>query len=256
VDGYVVQDSRQQPVNPVQDNEVVRSPLNRSVAIPANQRLPQYFSVHFRAVQPKRVLLEGGEAIELEVAQRGASQDIVAKAYDRSVLADAKLVNGVGGNATNYIFRVHRPVRREGTVRFPVSLQVDPAVDHFTKRPVETWVEVTPLAGGTAAPETYVFYDRNLEPDTPVPVLMWTAQNWPQQADHARVKCWYKYDVTDPVQTIPWRQVVNRPESFEKAQRVPGVPGVQVSVESSNEADGNYRIDIDRADSREPSVRR
>jgi hypothetical protein len=244
IDGYIVKDSQQQPVNPVRNREVVPSKLNFPVPILADRRLPQEFSVHFRMVQPKRVLLEGGEAIELQVVQRGASQEIVARPYDRSVAADSRLVNGVGGSQTNHIVRVHRPVRRDGSVRFPVSLQVDPAANHFTKRPVETWVEVTPLAGGTTAGETYVFYDRNLEPETPVPVLMWTAQNWPQQADEARVKCWYKYDATDPVQTIAWRDVVNAPSSYRAAQSVPGVPGVQISVEASVESDGNYRIYI------------
>jgi hypothetical protein len=119
---------------------------------------------------------------------------------------------------------------------------VDPSVSHFTRRPVETWVEVTPLAGSTAAGESYVFYDRNLEPGTPVPVLMWTAQNWPPQADRARVRFWCKYDLTDPVQTISWRDVVSSPTSFRGFQPVRGVPGVQLSIESSVESDGNYRI--------------
>jgi Mg-chelatase subunit ChlD len=242
VDGYIVRDSGQQPVNPMRGGEVLPSKLNFAVAIPADRHLPQEFSVHFRMVQPKRVLVEGGEAIELQVTQQGATQDIAARPYDRSVADQANLVNGLGGSPTNHIVRVHRPVRRDGSVRFPVSLQVDPSVSHFTRRPVETWVEVAPLAGSTSAGETYVFYDRNLEPETPVPVLMWTAQNWPEQASRARVKYWCKYETTDPVQTISWRDVLNSPTTYRGFQPVRGVPGVQLSVESSAESNGSYRI--------------
>jgi hypothetical protein len=244
VDGYIVRDSQQQPVNLVRNREVVPARLNSAVVVPQDRRLPQEFTVHFRAVQPKRVLLEGGEAIELRVSQNGPSQDIVAEPYNRLVADWANLVRGVGGSQTNHIVRVHRPVRRDGSVRFPVSLQVDPSVSHFTQRPVETWIEVTPLTGSTAAGEPYVFYDRNLEPDTPVPVLMWNAQNWPAQADRARVKYWCKYDATDPVQTISWRDVRNSPADYGAFQAVRGMPGVELSIESNVESDGSYKIYI------------
>ena len=61
---------------------------------------------------------------------------------------------------------------------------------HFTERPVETWVEITPLARNA---QSYVFYDENFEPNTPVPVLNWTALNWPPEATEARIRFWCKF---------------------------------------------------------------
>ena len=51
----------------------------------------------------------------------------------------------------------------------------------------ECWIEVAPLSDtGKPVGDSYVFYDVNYEPDTPVPVLFWTARNWPSPAPTVR----------------------------------------------------------------------
>jgi hypothetical protein len=217
--------------------------LNSPVVVTAAKRLPQAFSVDFRALT-KQVELEGGEAIELVATENGSVLDIVARPFNRSVAAQSNLISGAGGKPSNYIVRAHRP-RREGTsVRFPVSLQLDPRVTHFTARPAETWVEITPLANSTPVGEPFVFYDRNLEPDTPVPVAAWTASDWPPAADRARIRYWCKDRPTDPVQEISLGDVRNSPARYREFQPVPGVAGVELSIDQMDDSTGNFQINV------------
>jgi hypothetical protein len=239
VDGYVVSDADGLPVNGTNQDVAEQVKLGTPVAISNNHALPEKFQVAFRDVK-KDVLLEGGEALQLYVQQNGAFHDIVAREYKRLTQASAYLRQGAGGQETRYLLRVHQPVRSEGSlVEFPISLQRDTHESHFTQRPAEIWLEITPLddseSGQLNQHEPYVFYDTNFAPDQPVPVVACPAvdwRNWPR----ARVKFWCKYRATDPVLAVGLRDA-----SYRTPQNVPSVNGVQLRVDTS-ESRGIYRV--------------
>ncbi|HJQ81073.1 MAG TPA: hypothetical protein VJ828_14020 [Lacipirellulaceae bacterium] len=241
VDGYTVNalpldTTNQSPPQPVK--------LGTPVEI-SNIPLPNDFQVQFRDVR-KPVRLEGGEAIELHVEKKGAAPDIVAHNYNgRSPLPEVTfLTNGAGGQS-EYILRAHLPVRRQGSenvVEFPISLQRDTNASHFTFRPAEVWLEITPLsvdgAGQTKPQQPYVFYDTNFEPYEPVPVVVCPTmdwRNWPK----AQIKFWCKYRRTEAVLRIGLRDA-----TYRTPQTVPDVNGVQIRVETSppSTSSGVYRV--------------
>lgn len=252
LDGYMVFDAQQQPIVPQP------SPLNEPVEI-LGKRFPQTFSVVFRSIT-KQVSLEGGEAIKLYVHE-GDPPDIEAKPYippyGRS-LANSGINLLAGDKATDLVLRVHRPIfdREHSSVRFPISLQRDPngpGKPHFTPRPAETWVEITPLQGTAETGAPYVFYDTNFEPHEPVPVLEWVASQWPEEADRARVRFWCKYEPRTPItQFIALRDVVNSPAGFGDYQPVTGIRGVGLKIKINDSEDGDYRIVVE--EKHEPST--
>jgi hypothetical protein len=151
------------------------------------------------------------------------------------------LTSGAGGES-QYILRAHRPVRRQGSenvVAFPISLQRDTRVSHFTPRPAETWLEITPLSedgtGQTTPQQPYVFYDTNFEPDEPVPVIVCPAIGW-RDWPKAKLRFWCKFRLTEPVLRIGLRDA-----TYRTLKNVPEVNGVQVRVETS-EFGGVYRV--------------
>jgi hypothetical protein len=246
VAGYIVKDDQGAPLNPVNQGVPEPAKLGTPLAIPNGQALPKYFDVFFRAVPAKRVRIEGGEALDLYVEQNGATNDIIAKDYERRTIQAAVLTQGAGGTESNYVLRVHQPTRPEGAAEFPVSLQLDPRVSHFTPRPAETWLEVTPISrgsGGTSDQgssdqnESYVFYDTNFVPREPVPVLSWQAIDWQDDWTSARIQFWCKLNPTQPVHTIRLQDL-----TYREFQNVPEVDGVQLKVEASPEAGGIYRV--------------
>jgi hypothetical protein len=200
---------------------------------------PRDFQVQFRDVK-KPVRIEGGEAIALYVEKNASFHRIVARDYnERSPLPDKKyLVAGDGGSPTEYILRAHRPVRRQGSenvVEFPVSLQHDPRESHFTRRPAEAWLEITPLSesgsGRTVEHQPYVFYDTNFEPAEPVPVLVCPAVEW-QGWPKARIRFWCKDRVTKPALEIGLRE-----SKYRTPQPVPETSGIQLRVETFESGD-------------------
>ena len=68
--------------------------------------------------------------------------------------------------------------------------------------PRALWVEVTPMVSKTEAltDQTYYFCDIQCEQDKPVPILHWTAPEWPQEAARARVEVWA--DFTEKPQAL------------------------------------------------------
>ncbi|HEY2146638.1 MAG TPA: vWA domain-containing protein, partial [Pirellulales bacterium] len=141
-----------------------------------------------------QIELSGGEAAELLLGTDGRTLESVG--FDKGEPRFAPLVEASG--ATSILrLGVHRPVHEASGVRFPFSIQR--ADRQFTSRPVESWIEVTPLLDERrASPSKYVFYDANFEPGTSVPVLNWLAADWPGAAKQASVVGWIKYDRTPP----------------------------------------------------------
>jgi Mg-chelatase subunit ChlD len=237
VDGYFVN-----AISPDAANRSVPESIKLGTPFEVpNSVLPGDFQVQFRDVR-KPVRLEGGEAIELHVVKNGAAHDIVAQDYNaRSPLRMEHLTSGAGGES-QYILRAHRPVRRlgsENVVEFPISLQRDTKASHFTPRPAETWLEITPLgedgSGQTKPQQAYVFYDTNFEPDEPVPVLVCPAAGW-RDWPKAKLRFWCKSRLTEPVLRIGLRDA-----TYRTLKNVPEVNGVQVRVETS-ESGGVYRV--------------
>jgi hypothetical protein len=151
------------------------------------------------------------------------------------------LTTGAGGQSP-YMLRAHLPVREPGPkkiVKFPISLQRDTSSYHFTPRPAETWLEITPLSedgsGQTKPQEPYVFYDTNFEPDEPVPVVVCPAVEWGDWPK-AQIKFWCKGRVTEPVLRIGLREL-----KYRTPQPVPDVSGVQIRVEHSD-SNGVFRV--------------
>ncbi len=182
------------------------------------------YEVSFQSVA-KTVQFQGGESLELILTDDG--QDIVSKPYDRSSPRAATLVRA-GANG-RIIARVHRPSQRKNGVHFPISIQ-DPD-SHFTPRPSQFWIEVTPVVVGTESQRnTYYFYDANFEPKMPVPLVSWNASNWPATATAADVRVWVKYEPTPNLQSIPIEQVKQNLQRYSEGISVNGVEGVRLSV--------------------------
>jgi hypothetical protein len=190
------------------------------------------FEVSFQSIA-KTVQFQGGETLELYLTDDG--QDIVSRPFDRAFPSAATLVRpGANGRITA---RVHRPSKGKNGVTFPISFQ-DPD-SHFTPRPTQLWIEVTPVSlGSEKSGQPYLFYDANFEPKTPVPMVNWNASNWPSDATAADVRIWAKYDPTPNLQTILLEQVKQNAQRYAEGFAVDGVEGVKLSISLiSNRAD-------------------
>jgi hypothetical protein len=212
--------------------------LNESTPIDTAQ-LPKDYTVSYRGIN-KSVRLEGGEAIALYMSDNG--QDIIAKPYKPEI---EPIVLRAATSRKPLQLRIHRPMRDKAhdAVQFSISLQVDPRADHFTGRPLETWLEITPLGDNSSEYQSYVFYDVNFEPQEPVPVLNWKALNWPKDATRAQIRFWCKYVPTTPTQAIPLRDLVGKTQS---------VAGVGLTAKTSNEG-ADYLVRIEEQHGPQPS---
>lgn len=182
------------------------------------------YEVSFQSIA-KSVQFQGGESLELVLSDDG--QDIVSKPYDRSSPRGAPLFRA--GSNGRIIARVHRPSYRKNGIQFPISIQ-DPD-SHFTPRPSQIWVEVTPVAVGTESTRSsYYFYDANFEPKTPVPVVSWNASNWPATATAADVRVWVKYEPTPNLQSIPIEQVKQNLQRYSEGIALNGLEGVKLGI--------------------------
>ncbi len=220
LDGYFVADETGTVLNPLVDGEAVPVRLNSPLRISSEQFQPQDYTVEFRSAH-KSVSLEGGEAVELKVERSGNDYDIVSVPFEPSE-AVVDLVTS-DGRPAGYLFRVQRPSRIGSSARFSVSIQSTRS--HFTKRPIEVWLQVNPLLpDGQGDP--YVFYDASFQPDQPVPVLSWTAESWPEQANQARIEFWCKYLPTS-AQNLPLTRILENPQRYSAFQTLPIDPRVR-----------------------------
>jgi hypothetical protein len=130
-------------------------------------------------------------------------------------------------------------------VRFPFSVQR--ADRQFTPRPVESWIEVTPVVDDKrAAPSKYIFYDANFEPGTSVPVLNWLAEDWPTAARQAEVRGWIKYDRTKPDWVVKVGAAANQVPSAGTGATLAGLPGVtyQVRTRRGDKPGSPFRVAV------------
>jgi len=212
--------------------------LNMPVTVAGLRREPADYTVRFEAAS-RKVLLEGGEALQLYASRRG---EISARAYDQGLPVEDLLVNDT--DRLRLTVRAHRP-RREGTgVQFPISVQDSDS--HFTRRPTEMWVEITPTPKNAKDPvePTYIFYDRNYTLGTPVPVETWTAERWPAGSTQAKVQVWCKYSPTVPGATTMMREVVEDRAKYLTGAKVAILDGATFRVQLPERIDNEAPYEI------------
>ena len=258
INGYEVLGPNQRPVvSDANTGESKRIELNTEVSIPGgpgHYTFPGEFEILYQDVN-KRVPVEGGEAIDLQVVGNGVDIDAIPYSSDyRSnypiQAASARLLPGPRSrDDRNLLMRLHPPERRTNQVEFRISMQEQSL--HYTLRPREIWVEVIP----EGEEQAYLFYDPFFEPLTPVPVVAFTASNWPKGVDQARVRFWCSYNDTPPVLPIPLAEERQREAKATQFRDVPQVPGVQAQVRLESLGRDGIRVLVDeRANGPDASV--
>jgi hypothetical protein len=198
------------------------------------------YKIQFQSLV-KSFELQGGESLEMFVREDG--QDIIAKPYDLLAPRSAPLVRS--GDMQELLARVHRPSLHNGGVTFPISVQ-DPDL-HYTPRPSQWWIEITPLTDQEAvAQSNYVFYDTHYTPKLPVPFCAWHASNWPASATQADVNIWAKYADTPALYSISVQDLQRDSQRYALPNEIPGFPGarLQVQVLSDIAANGAVQIQV------------
>jgi hypothetical protein len=182
-------------------------------------------AISFKSVE-RSLRVDRGEAISLEVRKAGDGKEIVGKSYEEGMKEEM-----LADSDPPLKLRLYQPQLKNDAVEFQISLQRDPPSQYlYTPRPAETWLEITPEINNVPVGVPYVFYDTNFEPGTPVPVLTWTAYNWPKNAKHARINFWCK--------DSPSEGAGRRPLSYFLGQWRPvGSTGVNLSAKTKQMGD-------------------
>jgi hypothetical protein len=153
---------------------------------------------------PRRVTVEGGEAVELFVARQGSGLEF--RRYEGGLeqgLRDASENLPDPMSADRQWFLGAHLARRDGsTVHFPLSVQ-NGNEDGFSPRPVETWVEVQPVSPTGPVGLPYVFTDPSFQAGRPVPVLDLVALDWPASATIGEIRSWIRFDEAVPEVSVP-----------------------------------------------------
>jgi hypothetical protein len=210
--------------------------LNRQVVLSDNNGRQQYDVRVVGSRQAHELTLEGGEAIDLFVADAQSSNPrLVHQRYRTEMQASAMASNpdAAAANAEKFFVGFHQPQRLTGFTLFPISIQNDNEAE-FSPRPAEAWIEITPV--GAAPPDEVrplVFYDLEFESGRPVPVLLCRAMNWPPEARRARIDLFFKMQRTDTALRFPVRDVEGRKETPELDLRLASGGKVQFTVSVS-----------------------
>ncbi|MCM2369867.1 vWA domain-containing protein [Aporhodopirellula aestuarii] len=190
--------------------------LNESIRLSTQRETVTPAIVQFRDATAE-IDLYDGQWLQLLATNRPQIRSIP---YDVNSPTTVPLVTQYG-RETGYVCRVHRPVRHDASLTLSVSIQAQYEV--WTRRPTEVWLEVTPICEDA---NSYYFYDAHFQPFEPVPVLQWTAEHWPREADRARVRFWCKNEVTQPTESVLLSEVLRSPDSYSQDTVVPGIEGV------------------------------
>ena len=238
LNGYVVRQpgtGRSFPADPVTGEEV-KVELNTRIAVPKSEvRLPVELEVEFQEAA-ENVTLEGGEALQLEVDSKG---DIVARPYDVDVAdnGEVELERSDTGRSAFQLLRIHNPRRRGDRVTFRTSIQH--LNSHFTPRPEQVWIEVSP----EGFDRSYLFYDPIYEPNTPVPVVGFEASGWPDDANYAQVKFWCSDKVSDTLRSIRLTTIQRR-DVASAIYRDTG-KGIKVRIAVWSDEPGRHKVQVD-----------
>ncbi len=225
----------------VSGDRTLTATLNGTVTVDPRQLDEGNVLLVFESAAQK-ITLEGGEALQIALSPDGRSFLPIPFQWQFPQTAD--LVNFDSGRQTAYRVRAHRPQRIADAVWFPISIQS--TIDAVTVRPRETWTCVTPMIAGVEdLTHRYWFYDTNFEPDQPVPLLNWEADQWPTAATAARITFWCKFDATPPKAVFPLSEVVDSARDFVD-RRLPDFPSVrmQVSVTDGGAEAGQFVVRV------------
>jgi hypothetical protein len=201
---------------------------------------------------------------------------VYAFPYDQDVARQVELVTpSVSPAADHLVARLHRPVRRDRNVNFPISLQrhnrgANTQSWRWTRRPAEVWVEITPYYTRTAgtspgpngqqladpAGEPYIFFDAAYEPDKPVPVLQLAANEWPREANAAKIRAWFAPRPSSPTEVVTLAGPPND-TTGRRSVDLRSFPGVQIEFDAGTLAGAAdwYRVRvIERHDSQSAGI--
>jgi hypothetical protein len=171
---------------------------------------------------------EGGEAIDLFVG--GGGRRLEFRRYDGGTeqgLRDSRTNLFAPSDPQRQFFvGGHLASRFGDSVRFPLSIQNANAAE-FSKRPVESWVEVAPRSSDGVIGVPFVFYDLSFQPNRPVPVLDLVAARWPRSADRAEIRCWFRFTKTPPDIAVPLADLT---PGVERRLELVGLPGSELRV--------------------------
>jgi len=213
--------------------EVGRAQIGSTVVVSPAPGRPCRYWVQLEHLR-EEIELAGGEALELTVSADG--RRIVSRPYTQGCLKFVHLVEGPMHRATEYQAGIHRAIWQNEALRFPISIQHQK--NHFTRRPGETWVEITPVSDdGENEFQKYIFYDANFEPGKPVPVVEWIANGWPQKAQKAAIRIWCKPEKTKPTKVVTLEEVANRVPTEGTGFRLDDLPGFTYQVRVQQRAD-------------------
>ena len=176
------------------------------------------------------VELAGGEAVELAIRRGEPRLEVIP--YLKGSPRFEPLVAHDNGAATPLQTGVHRTVRTPEGVQFPISIQHTDG--HFVPRPMEMWVEVTPLG---LPPESssgpFIFYDAPFAAATTVPVANLLARSWPPLVGKAEVRVWTKSSLTPTTEERSLSDVADRLPDGTLGHAIAGVSGINYQVRTA-----------------------
>lgn len=221
-------------VEPTEGGDGVSSPVGTPVTLTDLAELPAGFRVRLDG-QQAQVEARGGEALELIAGESGP---MISARYLTGSPRQVPLIEGDAGRRSGVLAGLHRPLRTaDGGVTFEFSLQNEDR--SFRLRPQALWIEVSPLGDDGTASEPYVFYHDRYLPQTPVPVVRWTAANWPADANTAQVRLWGRDTSVEPVAVMPLADLLQA----KTATVVTGLEQVRLEAFMVEEA-GSLRVDV------------
>jgi len=204
-----------------------------------------------------RVVVEGGEIVELFTA--ATDRPLEHRRYDGGTeqgirssqrgLEDPRTDRVPGDFPARWFVAAHLPRREGGSrVRFPISLQNDDA-GRFSPRPAVLWAEVRPR--GVAGARPFVFFDADLEPERPVPVVDLTVESWPKDADEAEVLVWFSPRPIDAAARIRLDELdFGEARPFRFSDSVPGVT-FDTTLKKVDDSHGRFTVLERHADQRD-----
>ena len=199
--------------------------IGQPISVQTDLQKPTDFEVSLGPAN-ESVTLSGGESLELLPTRDGRRLEVPL--YEVGQPQFEPLVSDGNQNLpTNLVTGIHRPLRLGKQVTFEISIQQTQR--QFVRRPTEAWIEITPIARSSQiSPSTYVFYDGNYLPNSSVPVLRWSVNDWPAQASQARVRVWFQFQESKPVTIVSLRDALNPDRNPDMP--LEGVTGVNTRI--------------------------
>ena len=174
----------------------------------------------------ERISLNGGELIEMVPSRDGQRLEVLPYLVGYPQFFPLVRDDLVSPD-TNLNIGVHRPVRFGRMTTFEFSVQHVQQL--FVPRPVEVWIEVTPLSTNNQTNATYRFYDTNYQPQTSVPVLKWTVNDWPEAATHAKIQAWFRWEQSPGTLAINLKQAIST--GHMRDVKLADLPGVTFQID-------------------------